>query len=149
MHLAWTTAAPCSLSHKTPQKILPPLLFLWLYYYISWRLRVKMFVHTWRSTNSVLNVTYCVGQVYIFWFTPKPGNWVQRPYSESLGQLQCCSFLEEVTWEDHQQLPFHICRVKCTTQWQEKTLPASSVEQPVFLSPSWKIWHAVCSCCWS
>lgn len=65
MHLAWTTAAPCSLSHKIPQKIPLPLLFLWLHYYISWRLRVKMFVHTWISTNSVLNVKNYVGQVYI------------------------------------------------------------------------------------
>lgn len=65
MYLAWTTVVPCSLSHETPQKILPPLLFLWLHYYISWRLRVKMFVHTWRCTNSVLNTTYYVGEVYI------------------------------------------------------------------------------------
>lgn len=66
MYLVWTTVAPCSLPHETVlRKLLPPLLYLWLHYCISWRLRVKMFAHTWRWTNSVLNITYYVGQVYI------------------------------------------------------------------------------------
>lgn len=64
VYSAWTTAAPCSLSHETPQKTTTSLTPC-LHYYISWRFRVKMFAHTRRCTNFVHNTTYYVGHVYI------------------------------------------------------------------------------------
>jgi len=63
MHSSGTTAAPCSSSHKTVLgKLLPPLLCLWAHCYLSWKLRVTRFAHTWRCNKSVLNAACCIRQ---------------------------------------------------------------------------------------